>query len=360
MILLTLLAVRRAVMLVGALLPARPTRADAGARVALLTSMRNEVARAAWLLAALDRLDYPKDRLTVLLADDASSDGTASMLCEYARGKPWVRVVRLADQVGKAEALNRLAALAPEAELIAVYDAEHAPEPDSLRLLVGAAMADARTGCVAGYLAARNARVSLVARYGALESWVTQLVHHAGKDRLWRNAPTLGGNCVYRRAALEAIGGFPAGALSEDTEASLAMLAKGWRSRFVREARATMSVAATVEEFWEQRTRWNRGLLRAARHATGMESILTALGYLDRLVLLAVLGLAGGGWMSAWWAVGYLMLPLAASVVAIAKAGAMAQVGSTVAAAVLLLPLDIAVTAWSAGMGLVGQRVRWR
>ena len=323
----------------------------------ILAPMRNEQERGSVLLESLSRLDYPKQRHFIVLGDDASSDGTAAMLHAWASSRPNVLVVRAEQQVGKAELMTRMMnASGKDAPFVAVYDAKHGPTPDSLRQLI-AAMQDEATGCASGYLEPQNAHVSLVSQYSALESWVTQLVHHGGKESQGQSAPSLGGNCVYRRAALEQIGGFPAGALSEDTEVSLAMQAHGWRTRFVAQARATNLVVETVGGFWLQRLRWSRGLAAARHRAKSMEAWAVTLGYADRLLFLAAAAMAVAGYLPVWMLLLYATAPLAMILSAVHKAHAWRDSPRVLLAIVLLAPVDIAVSLW-ATIGV--RRVNWR
>jgi 1,2-diacylglycerol 3-beta-glucosyltransferase len=354
-------AVRRLVALLGAFgaIPERAGAAEVPA-VVVLAPMRNEETRGGALLEALSRLEYPAERLEVLLGDDASTDGTAAMLAAWARGRGNAHVLTSPAQVGKAALLNRMLALAAGAgaPLVAVYDAKHSPAPDSLRKLV-AAMADPRLGCARGYLQPRNARASVVARYAALEYWVTQLVDHAGRERRGRSSPPAGGNSVYRRAALEEVGGFREGAYSEDTEQFLALTGAGWQCRFVPSARATTAVAEDLGAFWNQRLRWNRGLYAAAGRHRGARRLST-LGYLDRVVLLAAVGFAVGGWLPFWAPAAYLALPVLMVGVALVKAGAMREAPAFLCAAVLMFPVDLAVTIRGSLLAVMRRGPRWR
>lgn len=348
------LGLRRGLLLLAALAPRRRLQAGSGVRVAVLAAFRNESARANALLESLDRLQYPRDDLQIVLGDDASDDDTPTRLHHFAQGRSDVLYVAASKAPeGKAATLNRLAALAPDAELLVVYDAKHAPEPGSLRLLVGA-MADPRIGCASGYLRPRNAAASLVARYASLENAVTQWIHAAGRDRLFRNAPTIGGNCVYRRSAVERVGGFRPGATSEDTEMSLALLACGWRTRFVPEAVATTTVAESLSDFWHQRVRWNRGLYDSLARASGPETLATALGYVDRFVLVAAL------FVEPRWLAAYLVLPGAMALAATAKSHGWRSAPATFLAALVMLPVDIAVTVWATASALKRRPAAWR
>lgn len=358
--LLVLLGVRRLVLLIAAMgAPVPSPMKSQEPFVALLVAARNEEARLPALLLGLQKIEYPSEKLRFLLADDASGDQTVQLLRKFAADQPNATVIRMERQVGKASALNRLMELEPGATLIAVFDADHIPEPDCVRLLVKA-LADPAVGCASGYLEPRNPEASLTARYCALESWVTQLVNHGGKDRLFRSAPTLGGNCIYRRTALDEVGGFPPGAYSEDTEVSLAMIKAGWKTRFQRCARASSAVLETLHEFWRQRIRWNRGLYSSARRASSVESWVTVLGYADRLVLILAGALVLWGTLSPLWLLAYLIMPLAALLCALWCARRLRGAPMFVLAAMAMFPIDLAVTVWSTGIALLGKKVHWR
>jgi cellulose synthase/poly-beta-1,6-N-acetylglucosamine synthase-like glycosyltransferase len=358
--LLVLLGVRRLALMLAAIgRPVLSSMPSPEPLVAVLVAARNEEARLPALLLGLRKVEYPPEKLRFLLADDASSDQTTQLLYDFAADQDNATVIRMEPQVGKASALNRLMTLEPKATLLAVFDADHLPEPDCLSLLV-AALADPAVGCASGYLEPRNPEASLTARYCALEAWVTQLVNHGGKDRLFRSAPTLGGNCIYRRTALDEVGGFPPGAFSEDTEVSLAMIKAGWKTRFQRRARASNAVLETLPEFWRQRIRWNRGLYSSARRASSVESWVTAFGYADRLVLILAAALALSGTLSPIWLLAYLTMPLAALLCALWSAGQLQRAPMFIFAAIVMFPVDLAVTAWSTGIALLGKKVHWR
>jgi cellulose synthase/poly-beta-1,6-N-acetylglucosamine synthase-like glycosyltransferase len=353
-----LLAGRRILLAAAALSPPKPKKPDCELpEVVLLAPMRNETARMDALLGALPGLRYPAGRLRIILGDDASTDGTAERLESWAAGRGCVTVWRESEPVGKGELLNRmLAAAGGSADLVAVYDAKHAPAPDALLLLAKAMCGSPAPGAVGGCMEPRNANASLVALYAALECWVTQLTQHAGKEARGLSSPTTGGNCVYRRAVLEEIGGFPAGSYSEDTAVSLAMQARGYRTRFVEEARATTQMVETVSDFWSQRVRWNLGLYGAMPQAKGTEGWATVLGYADRLVLLAGIALALAGMMPIWVLACYGLAPGTMVLVAIHKAQAWGQLPWLPLAVLTMFPVDVAVTLYA----LWAKRPKWR
>jgi len=79
-------------------------------------------------------LDYPPDRLEIVVASDASDDGTDELVEAVAAREPNVRLLRC-PRGGKVAAQNR-AVGASEGEILAFSDANAQCRPDALRKLV--------------------------------------------------------------------------------------------------------------------------------------------------------------------------------------------------------------------------------
>ena len=94
-------------------------------------------------------LDYPPERLSVLVASDGSTDRTDSIVEDIAARSPSVRLLRC-ERAGKATAQNRAVA-ETTSEVVAFSDANSRWEPDALRKLVRS-FADPSVGYVCGRL----------------------------------------------------------------------------------------------------------------------------------------------------------------------------------------------------------------
>jgi cellulose synthase/poly-beta-1,6-N-acetylglucosamine synthase-like glycosyltransferase len=302
---LMLFTLRRWLFIFFALKPAQPEpvalqpEPEAWPSVLLLVPVRNEASGLPALLATLHTLAYPTDRLTVVLIDDGSSDGSKALIQTWSGQYPSWQALFLAENVGKAEALNLALDHFPQGEIVAIYDADERPQPEALVRLI-ACFADRRVGAVSGRRAVSNALATPAASYTAFEGLVHQLVTMAAKDRLDLAPAILGANCAYRRQALQQVGGFKAGALLEDSDLSLKLVRAGWRLRFCPEAVSYHQVPQTVTGYWRQHTRWARGFNDVARDQAPnlifdqalawplrLELLIFSLGYLDRVALLA-------------------------------------------------------------------------
>jgi cellulose synthase/poly-beta-1,6-N-acetylglucosamine synthase-like glycosyltransferase len=121
-------------------------RDDALPSVSVLLAARNEERDITWKLRQTLDWDYPRERLEVLVASDASTDGTDERVRDF--HDPRLRFFRFDDRVGKNTALNELARRAT-GDLLFFTDANSSIEAGTLRRIVRH-FADARVGCVTG------------------------------------------------------------------------------------------------------------------------------------------------------------------------------------------------------------------
>lgn len=164
-------------------------------------------------LEALQAQDLPAWEYEVVIADNAGSEATATLVDEFGRAETTFRYVRANHQRGPAAARN-VGWRASQAEVIAFTDDDCLPEPGWLRAgLAALGASDAATGKVIMPLPDRPTDYERDA---------------AGLTR----AEFVTANCFCRRAALEAIGGFDerfTAAWREDSDLQLSLLERGLR-----------------------------------------------------------------------------------------------------------------------------------
>ena len=372
-ILIAILAARRMLMLGAALLPRReqPDHHETPS-VTILVPVFNEGNGIRDLLAALEALDYPRNRLHTVLVDDGSTDGSDDMVSDWAVGRPRVTAIRLGQRSGRPAALNA-GRPAVASDLVLVCDADLRPRPDLLRALSGH-FTDHSVGAVGAYVAPTNADASPAATYASLEAWVHQLITAAGRDRL-RLDPPVHACVAYRTTALESIGWFAGSEPGDDVRASLALSRTGWRTRFSRDAVAENTVASTWGEYWHQHVRWARNLLRARpprhvparlpgdrapwRMARGAERVLTSAGYADRLVLAGALLLAARGRIPRRLAALYPTVIAVEVIAATGKAGRARRAPAYLALALAGSGIDLLATGAAIGKELLRRPHRW-
>ena len=361
-------SLRRIGLLVAALLPRRAvTGAVTLPSVLLVVAARDEADCVDSLLAALEAIDYPAERLFTVLVDDCSTDQTGDRFDQWAARRPRALSLRLPTHAGKHQA-QREGMTAEAGEIIVTCDADVRPRPDCLRRLTEA-FADEGVGAAAAFVAPENATATPIARYAAVESWVHQLVTSAGKDRLDLNPPAPGGCSAYRRSALEQIGWFgpEPGA---DVRVTAALTRAGWRTRFVPEAVAETAVVQRWRDYWHQHIRWGRNLFssagagervsRSVPLARRVEAWMTAAGYADRLVLLLALPLIAARRLTSRFAALYLAIVTGEVCVALAKARVARDGHRFLLWTGALFALDVVASVAAAAAHLLGRPRAWR
>ncbi len=267
--------------------------------VLVLVPCRDEENMIAGLCQAIDGLDYPRERIQVVLIDDGSRDGSGASMEHCAQGRPNWNVLSLAANIGKASALNQALSRFPFGEIVYVFDADHRPKSDALKR-AALYFDDERVAGVSGRTLPSNPLASPSAYYSTVENYVHQMVTMRAKDRLQLAPALLGGNCGYRRSTLVQCGAFRACSLLEDTDLTLTFYEAGYRVRFAQDALAEHQVPETVRGYLEQHMRWAHGFGEVAKQHVGMllrdtqlsplvrfELLLFTSGYLDRLALMS-------------------------------------------------------------------------
>src|SRR3989338_5398251 len=108
-------------------------RADITPTVSLLIPAYNEEAHIAAKLENSLRLDYPDERLEIVVASDGSTDRTTALAKQFqSRG---IRVIALRAHVGKSDLLSRTVPLL-QGEVVVFSDASSELQPQALTSLV--------------------------------------------------------------------------------------------------------------------------------------------------------------------------------------------------------------------------------
>jgi cellulose synthase/poly-beta-1,6-N-acetylglucosamine synthase-like glycosyltransferase/spore germination protein YaaH/peptidoglycan/xylan/chitin deacetylase (PgdA/CDA1 family) len=206
-------------------------------------------------------------RLEVIVLDDGSSDATAARVRAAFAEEPRVQLLSF-ENGGKARALNRGLAEA-KGDVVVALDADTLFPPDTLPRLVRW-FADDKVGAVAGNAVVGN-RLNLITRWQALEYVTAQNLERRALAALGAVTVVPGAVGAWRRAAIEALGGYPDDTLAEDQDLTIACQRAGWRVEFDPEARAYTEAPDTVAGLLKQRFRWSFGTLQCLwKHREGL------------------------------------------------------------------------------------------
>ncbi|MGL4319533.1 MAG: glycosyltransferase family 2 protein [Paracoccaceae bacterium] len=213
------------------------------------------------LIARLGRIDYPRDKLDVILAVEDDDTITRAMLGS-ADIPHWMRVVNVpkGGLRTKPRALNHAMCFA-RGSIIGVYDAEDAPAPRQLHDVVAHfAASPPDVACLQGIIDFYNPRTNWLSRCFTVEYAAWFRVMLPGLARLGLVLPLGGTTLFFRRDALEQLGGWDAHNVTEDADLGLRLSRHGYRTELlssVTEEEANCRLLPWVR----QRSRWIKGYM---------------------------------------------------------------------------------------------------
>jgi cellulose synthase (UDP-forming) len=232
--------------------------------------------------------------VTVHVLDDGDSDEIAALAARQG-----ARYVRRADHRGaKAGNINHALALT-DAPFAMVLDCDHVPERDFLEATLGC-FGDERVAFAQApqYYANWDRGEIPAAAWGQQALFFGPIARGKdGHDAMF----CCGTNVVFRRAALDEVGGFPLESVTEDFELSIRLHERGWLSRYVPEVLAHGLGPEDMASYVSQQQRWSRGCLSAL--PTVLRSALPARQKVQYL-------LSASYFLSGWTVLVYMSFPV--------------------------------------------------
>lgn len=200
--------------------------------ISILIPAHNEEANIELKLENLGNILYPKEKMEIIITDDASNDGTVGKVEDFMRRRSdlTIKLVKHNLRVGKSAALNK-ALHASTKPIVVVSDADTRWPPDTLRKVMPF-LADSSVGAITG----RGVNVNVG------ESWVTRAEEsylrvanfvRLGESKIHSTIRFEGGLCAYKRSAFDL---FDSETGSDDSGTALKVVSRGYRSIMVPEA----------------------------------------------------------------------------------------------------------------------------
>jgi cellulose synthase/poly-beta-1,6-N-acetylglucosamine synthase-like glycosyltransferase len=214
------------------------------------------------LLAALDAIEYPADRLDVKLLIEEDDEATMAAAVA-ARPGPHVEIVTVpvAAPRTKPKACNYGLSRA-RGDIVTIYDAEDHPSPLQLRQVVAAfAQVGPETVCLQAKLSYHNAEQNLITKWFTIEyaTWFEYFL--PGLVAMGMPVPLGGTSNHIRRAALEEVGAWDPFNVTEDADLGIRLHRRGYRSG-VLESTTYEEANSDFVNWVKQRSRWYKGYLQ--------------------------------------------------------------------------------------------------
>lgn len=259
-------------------------------RYTILVPMYGEAAVMGDLIRSMEAIDYPPERLQVLLLlEEEDYDTIAAARAALSPGNIRIVVVPDGQPRTKPRACN-VGLLLASGEHLVIYDAEDRPEPHQLREAVGLfRVVPENVTCLQSRLNWFNSTENVLTRLFTLEYsyWFDYML--AGLDRLRLPLPLGGTSNHFRTSALREAGGWDAFNVTEDADLGVRSHVLGQRVGVM--AATTYEEAVTRVRAWiPQRTRWIKGYIQTTIvHSRNPLRMLSSLGVRGSIGFVALI-----------------------------------------------------------------------
>ena len=228
--------------------------------VSILIPAFNEQEVIGRLLQRITDFTYPKEKLQVIVIDDASDDRTGKIADEFKTKFPFIEVLhrdRSIGRRGKSSAMNHGFSLCT-GEILLCFDADYYPQVDIVERLTRE-FADPEVGAVQGRVVVLNEPQNVVTRLVALERIGGYRVDQEARGNLGlivQFGGTVGG---FRSSLLKSLNGWDDSVLAEDTDLTFRVYLAGYKIKYAVDAECYEEAVDNWRAYWRQRYRWAKG-----------------------------------------------------------------------------------------------------
>ncbi|MEP9415104.1 glycosyltransferase family 2 protein [Gordonia sp. VNQ95] len=237
------------------------------------------------LVAGVCQIDYPADKLDILLVLEADDRETIDAVFAADIDGVIPVLVPAGEPRTKPKACNHAMNLPRErSDIVTIYDAEDIPDPLQLRKAAAVFAASApEVVSVQARLGYYNERDNLLTRWFSLEydQWFSYMLPALSASKCV--IPLGGTSNHFRTQALRKVGGWDAFNVTEDADLGLRLARHGYRT-VVLDSLTEEEANADVVNWVRQRSRWYKGYLQTFLvHARQPVSLVRQLGVIPTL-----------------------------------------------------------------------------
>lgn len=214
-------------------------------------------------LNSLVNIDYPIDKVEIIVVDGDSTDNTCKICADFKGKYPdRVKILKETRPTGKPAGLN-LALPYCTGDIVGVFDADSVPKKDALKK-VATYFDDEKVSAVQGRTISLNENKNALTRIVSMEERAQFQALLSGREKLNLFIP-LNGSCQFvRRSVLEEFGGWNKNCLTEDVELALRLVEKKHQIRYAEDVVCSQETPNGLRDLAKQRVRWYRGYMETA------------------------------------------------------------------------------------------------
>lgn len=218
----------------------------------------NEEKTLAGTIDSLLKLNYPHDKLSIIVVDDGSKDSTYTIAKEYEKKYSGVVQVITKENGGKHTAVN-LALSLSTADYFGCLDADSFVHPESLKIIISYFQHNPKAMAVTPCIHIRSPK-TIIQRVQAIEYLLGVFLRKAFGE-LDAIQVTPGPFSIFKKEVFDEIGNYRKAHNTEDYEITLRMHKKHLKIMNSHKALVYTVGPSTVRGYFFQRLRWSRGFL---------------------------------------------------------------------------------------------------
>ncbi|KUO65355.1 MAG: hypothetical protein APF84_16690 [Gracilibacter sp. BRH_c7a] len=223
--------------------------------ISILVPCHNEAASIELTCKTLSSLDY--DHYQVIFIDDCSGDNTVEIIRSFVDRFPYLHLIQLKENLGKAGALNT-ALKYVNTTFVLVLDADTIISGQTLKWLVLPFTRRANLGAVAANPIPHN-KDSFLSKFQTAEFLSIIGLIKRTQGIIGHIFTVTGCTTLYKTNILREIGGFSTITATEDIDVTWKIQKASYRIWFQPQALAFIQVPNNLKEYWKQRKRWATG-----------------------------------------------------------------------------------------------------
>ena len=232
-------------------------------KFSIIIPTKNEETVIRRCLDGILNIDYPKDKMQIIVVDGKSDDNTYKICSEFSEKYPEnIKIICEKTAKGKPAALN-LALPYINGEIVGTFDADSLPEKDVLSK-VASYFNDKKVMALQGRTTSLNEKSNALTRVISMEekAWFQALM--SGREKLQLFVPLTGSCQFVRRNVLEELGGWDENSLTEDVEFALRLVEKNHLIKYAPDVCSGQETPNSLGSLVKQRVRWYRGYMETA------------------------------------------------------------------------------------------------
>lgn len=235
-----------------------PEKVDKYPSLTIAVPAYNEEKSIVTALKSFLRVNYPKDKLKIIVVNDGSADKTQQLVEAFIKkhGSSNITLINQPNK-GKAGAMNT-ALKSCRTALFACVDADSRIDRNSIIPMLKH-FEQEKTGAVISAIKVSNPK-NIYEKVQRIE-YILSVLSRKLRASIDTLAMTPGVLSVYKTKVLKEVGGFDEGNITEDFEIAMRLKYHGYNIKIESDSFTYTKAPANFKALWSQRLRWYRGFL---------------------------------------------------------------------------------------------------